>query len=122
MHGAKNYPLHKEKSDLDIAMPDGTEDDEYLKKLKSILPELIEQTHPDLIFFQSGVDVLKSDKLGRLALTIEGCKKRDQLVFEEAKKQGIPVVFNMGGGYSEKISVIIEAHANTYRTARDLYF
>lgn len=122
MHGAKNYPLHKEKSDLDIAMPDGTEDDEYLKKLKSILPELIEQTHPDLIFFQSGVDVLKSDKLGRLALTIEGCKKRDQLVFEEAKKQGIPVVFNMGGGYSEKISVIIEAHANTYRAARDLYF
>lgn len=122
LHGAKNYPLRKEKSDLDIALPDGTEDKEYLKTLRDLLPDLIDTVRPDLIFFQSGVDVLKSDKLGRLALTIEGCKQRDEIVFGESSKRGIPVVFNMGGGYSDKIAVIIEAHANTYRSARNIYF
>ena len=122
MHGAKNYPLHKEKSDLDIGLPDGTEDTEYLSILRKTLPDLIDDVRPELIFFQSGVDVLESDKLGRLSLTLQGCKKRDEIVFSETKKRGIPVVFNMGGGYSKKIAVIIEAHANTYRTARELYF
>lgn len=122
MHGAKNYPLRKEKSDLDIALPDGTEDAAYLETLKRILPDLITDVRPELIFFQSGVDVLESDKLGRLALTINGCKKRDETVFKQTKKHGIPVVFNMGGGYSKQIRLIIEAHANTYRTAREIYF
>ncbi|MCH2214536.1 MAG: histone deacetylase [Flavobacteriales bacterium] len=122
MHGAKNYPLHKEKSDLDIPLPDGTTDLEYLKILRETLPDLMDEVSPDLIFFQSGVDILDSDKLGRLALTINGSKQRDLIVFSEAKKRGIPVVFNMGGGYSKKISIIIEAHANTYRIARDLHF
>jgi len=122
MHGAKNYPLRKERSDLDIGLPDGTKDEDYLAILKNTLPDLITELNPELIFFQSGVDVLESDKLGRLALTIEGCKQRDRIVFEETKKRGIPIVFNMGGGYSKKITVIIEAHANTYRTARELYF
>jgi acetoin utilization deacetylase AcuC-like enzyme len=122
MHGAKNYPLHKEKSDLDIGLPDGTEDTEFLSILRKTLPDLIDDVRPELIFFQSGVDVLESDKLGRLSLTLQGCKKRDEIVFSETKKRGIPVVFNMGGGYSKKIAVIIEAHANTYRTARELYF
>ena len=122
LHGEKNYPLRKENSDLDIALPDGTEDQEYLEILHKTLPELISDVRPELIFFQSGVDVLESDKLGRLALTLQGCKKRDEIVFNETKKHGIPVVFNMGGGYSKKIAVIIEAHANTYRTAREFYF
>ena len=122
LHGEKNYPLRKENSDLDIPLPDGTEDQKYLEVLRETLPELIFDVRPELIFFQSGVDVLRSDKLGRLALTLQGCKKRDEIVFNETKKHGIPVVFNMGGGYSKKISVIIEAHANTYRTARELYF
>jgi len=122
MHGEKNYPLRKEKSDLDIALPDGTEDKQYLQVLRDTLPGLISDVRPELIFFQSGVDVLASDKLGRLGLTVQGCKRRDEIVFTETKKRGIPVVFNMGGGYSKKISVIIEAHANTYRTARDIYF
>jgi len=122
LHGEKNYPLRKENSDLDIALPDGTEDQEYLEVLRKTLPELISDVRPELIFFQSGVDVLESDKLGRLALTLQGCKKRDEIVFNETKKHGIPVVFNMGGGYSKKIAVIIEAHANTYRTAREFYF
>lgn len=122
MHGAKNYPLHKEKSDLDIGLADGTKDRDYLAILKSTLPDLVTDLNPDLIFFQSGVDVLESDKLGRLALTLKGCKQRDRIVFEETKKRGVPIVFNMGGGYSKKIAIIIEAHANTYRTARELYF
>ncbi len=122
IHGEKNYPLHKEKSDLDIPMPDGTEDEEYLRKLSEILPGLIDDLKPDLIFYQSGVDILKTDKLGRLSLSIEGCKQRDMIVFESAQKRGIPVVFNMGGGYSEKISTIVEAHSNTFRVAKEIYF
>jgi len=122
MHGEKNYPLHKEKSDLDIPLPDGTGDEAYLNVLQETLPGLIEDVKPEFIFFQSGVDVLSTDKLGRLSLTVEGCKKRDEMVFKQCKKRGIPVVFNMGGGYSSKISVIIEAHANTYRTVKNTYF
>ncbi|MCA1751063.1 MAG: histone deacetylase [Cryomorphaceae bacterium] len=122
MHGAKNYPLHKEKSDLDIALPDGTGDDFYLKNLRETLPRLIDEVEPDLMFFQSGVDVLGTDKLGRLNMTVEGCRQRDVIVFEAAKRNNIPVVFNMGGGYSERIAIIVEAHANTYRTAQELYF
>ncbi|MCZ4409461.1 histone deacetylase [Cryomorphaceae bacterium 1068] len=122
MHGEKNYPLRKENSDLDIALPDGTEDEHYLKALSETLLDLINKVRPELVFFQSGVDVLESDKLGRLSLSLNGCKKRDEIVFTETKKRSIPVVFNMGGGYSKKISVIIEAHANTYRTAREIYF
>jgi acetoin utilization deacetylase AcuC-like enzyme len=93
-----------------------------LDMLRETLPGLIADVRPELIFFQSGVDVLESDTLGRLSLTLQGCKKRDEVVFMETRKRGIPVVFNMGGGYSKKISVIIEAHANTYRTAREIYF
>ncbi len=122
MHGAKNYPMHKEASDLDIAMPDGTEDDFYLQVLKEHLPKLIDEEQPDFIFFQSGVDVLKTDKLGRLALTMEGCKERDRFVFETCKKHKLPVSVNMGGGYSERLADIVDAHANTYRLAQEIWF
>lgn len=122
MHGEKNYPLYKEKSDLDIELPDGTDDTHYLKTLQNTLPKLIDTQEPDFIFFQSGVDVLESDKLGRLSLSKEGCKARDKYVFETAKQYIIPVAVNMGGGYSEKIKDIIEAHANTFRLAQEIYF
>ncbi len=122
MHGAKNYPLRKEKSDLDIGLPDGTKDDLYLKELSTHLPRLIDQLEPDIIFFQAGVDVLETDKLGRLSLSIEGCKNRDRIVLELCKKHEIPVVISMGGGYSERIALIVEAHANTYRLAQELFF
>lgn len=121
MHGAKNYPLHKEKSDLDVELPDGITDKEYLAILDRNLKELIERVEPQFIFFQSGVDVLASDKLGRLGMSIEGCKSRDRLVFETCLKNDVPVAVNMGGGYSERLSDIIEAHANTYRIASFLY-
>lgn len=122
MHGKGNYPMHKETSDLDIELEDKTDDKTYLKILREILPRLIDEQQPDFIFFQSGVDVLVTDKLGRLGMTIDGCKERDRIVFEHCYKNEIPVVASMGGGYSEKIAHIIEAHANTYRLAQDIYF
>lgn len=122
MHGEKNYPTKKEKSDLDIGVPDKTEDAYYLGILKETLPRLIDEVQPEFIFYLSGVDVLASDKLGRLNMSIEGCKERDRYVFETCKKNQIPVAVSMGGGYSEKLSTIVEAHANTFRLAQDIYF
>jgi acetoin utilization deacetylase AcuC-like enzyme len=122
IHGANNYPLHKEESDLDIALPDNTGDREYLNILDYQLKKLIDEVQPDFMFFQSGVDVLSTDKLGRLGLTISGCKKRDEKVIASAKNNRIPMVASMGGGYSKNIKDIIEAHANTYRIAQDIYF
>ncbi|WP_420578449.1 histone deacetylase [Ekhidna sp.] len=122
MHGEHNYPLQKEQSDLDIPLKDGTDDKTYLSILNQALNKLLDTEEPDFIFFQSGVDVLKTDKLGRLGLTIQGCKRRDQLVIEAAKINDLPVVASMGGGYSEDIKHIIEAHANTYRVAQTTFF
>lgn len=122
MHGAKNYPVRKEISDLDIGVPDKIEDSEYLKILKNTLPQLIQEQEPDIIFYQSGVDILETDKLGRLSVSLAGCKERDRFVFEECKNNNVPVVVSMGGGYSEKISDIIDAHANTYRQAQFIFF
>lgn len=122
MHGANNYPMHKETSDLDIPLPDGTDDAFYLNTLKRELPALLNREMPDLIHFQSGVDVLASDKLGRLGLSLEGCKERDRFVLSECKRHDIPVVCTMGGGYSEDLSIILEAHANNYRLVQEIFF
>ena len=122
MHGAKNYPLRKERSDLDIGVDDGILDAAYLALLRSHLPRLLDEVQPDLILYLAGVDILNTDKLGRLGVTREGCKRRDQFVFNEAKKNNIPIAVSMGGGYSELIRDIIEAHANTFRVAQEIYF
>lgn len=121
MHGERNYPLRKEKSDLDIGLPDKTEDEEYVSILKDILPQLLDTVKPQLVFYLAGVDVLDSDNLGRLSLTRDGCKERDRIVFQNCKTFSIPVAVSMGGGYSEKLSDIIEAHANTFRVAFELF-
>ena len=122
LHGAKNYPIRKEKSNLDIGVPDKIEDKPYLDIIYNTLPKLIQQVQPDIIFYQAGVDILSTDKLGRLSVSIEGCKLRDRYVLEQCKLNGIPIVISMGGGYSEKISDIIDAHANTYREAQSIFF
>jgi len=122
MHGAKNYPLHKEQSDLDIELQDGTDDATYLNILSATLPKLLDEVEPDFIVFQSGVDVLHNDKLGRLGLPISGCKKRDEIVFKTCYENNIPIFASMGGGYADKLSDIIEAHANTYRLAQSFWF
>lgn len=121
MHGERNYPLRKERSDLDIGLPDGTEDDLYLNTLSRVLPELIESQSPDLIFYLSGVDVLKEDKLGRLGLSLNGCRQRDRFVFEQAQKAQIPIAVSMGGGYPAEMKTLIEAHSNTFREARAIF-
>lgn len=122
MHGASNYPFKKEKSDLDIALPDGTADGEYLEILYNILPKLIDDEQPDFIFYLSGVDVLNTDKLGRMSLSIDGCKQRDRFVLQTCRDLQIPMQVSLGGGYSPEIRIIVDAHANTFRTAKELYF
>jgi acetoin utilization deacetylase AcuC-like enzyme len=122
MHGANNFPYRKERSDLDIPLPDGTTSEEYLDILHRTLPVLIEQQKPDFIFYLSGVDVLKTDKLGKLALSIEACRERDRFVLEQCKINKIPLQVSMGGGYSANIKDIVEAHCNTYRLAQNMFF
>lgn len=121
MHGEKNYPMKKEHSDLDIELPDGTDDSFYLKTLQTHLPRLIDEVQPDFIFFQSGVDVLETDKLGRLGMSINGCKERDRFVLEACHKNNLPVAVNMGGGYSPRLADIIDAHVNTFRLAQEIW-
>ena len=121
-HGKKNYPFKKEKSDLDIEFDDGTEDVEYLTKLEDIIPNIIKILNPDFIFYLSGVDILKTDKLGRLSLSIEGCKKRDSIILNLCKTFNIPLQISMGGGYSKNIEDIVNAHCNTFRLAKEIYF
>ena len=121
MHGEKNYPFHKENSNLDIPVKDGINGEEYLKKLKENLDFLMEELSPDIIFYISGVDILDTDKLGRLAVKREDCKKRDEMVFEFSKKCKAPIVTVMGGGYSEKMYDIVEAHCNTFKSMLSLF-
>ena len=122
MHGKNNYPFEKEKSDLDIPFDDKTTDNHYLSVLKETLYKLIEKEKPDFIFYQSGVDVLASDKLGKLALSVEGCAERDAIVFEFCQKYQIPIQCSMGGGYSPDLVTIIKAHTNTFRKAKDIFY
>ena len=122
MHGKSNYPFKKEVSDLDIALDDGCDDDTYLSILKDTLPQLIQSENPDFIYYLSGVDVIESDKLGKLSLSIDGCKERDRFVLQTCKDGEIPVMCSMGGGYSPEIKTIIDAHANTFRLAQSIFF
>jgi acetoin utilization deacetylase AcuC-like enzyme len=121
MHGEKNYPFHKEKSNLDIPVKDGINGREYLKKLRENLDFLSDELSPDIIFYISGVDILDTDKLGRLAVKRGDCKIRDEMVFEFSKKCKAPIVTVMGGGYSEKIYDIVEAHCNTFKSMLSLF-
>lgn len=122
MHGEKNYPLRKEKSDLDLGLPDGAEDAFYLQALKNTLPRLLDTVQPDFIFYQAGVDILKTDKLGRLGVSLQGCRERDRFVLSLCQQNRLPVVVCMGGGYSPRLADIVDAHANTFRLAQELFF
>lgn len=122
MHGKNNYPLRKEKSDCDVELLDGTDDKTYLKLLDHHLNKVVDDFKPDFAFYQCGVDVLATDQLGKLGMSIEGCKARDRFVLELCKRNSIPVAASMGGGYSKNIQHIIEAHANTFRLAQEIYF
>lgn len=117
IHGEKNFPFIKEKSNLDVNLPDGVTDEDYLRVIEKHLPETIDGFKPDFIFYQSGVDILKTDKLGKLSVSMNGCKQRDDFVFELCKKTGSPVAVSMGGGYSEQVKDIVTAHCNTFKSA-----
>lgn len=121
MHGRSNYPFHKEKSDLDTALENGTSGALYLSLLEAQLPQIIEAFEPDFAFYLAGVDILETDKLGRLKVSLADCKKRDAFVLKTLKKHAIPVAVALGGGYSEDIKIIVEAHCNTFRLAVDLF-
>ena len=121
-HGKNNYPFRKERSDFDLEFDDNTDDEFYLKKLKKHLPEVVEKFEPNFIFYLSGVDVLSNDKLGKLGLSLAGCKERDRFVLDLCKNNKIPLQISMGGGYSTNLKDIIEAHSNTFRLAQEIFF
>jgi acetoin utilization deacetylase AcuC-like enzyme len=121
MHGQHNYPFHKEQSDLDIGLNDGTDGATYLSLLNETLPSLIHRVNPDMVFYLSGVDVLATDKFGKLKLTIDECRQRDEAVFRLCRQHNIPVAVAMGGGYSSEVKHIVEAHCNTFKAAKEVF-
>jgi acetoin utilization deacetylase AcuC-like enzyme len=118
MHGENNYPVRKERSSWDIALPDATSDEQYLDILAQALPQMLERFTPDLVFYQAGVDVLAGDRFGKLELTMGGVRERDRLVSEFARRAGLPLVVTLGGGYARDLSCIVEAHCQTVGTAK----
>lgn len=120
-HGARNYPTRKMTSDLDLGFEDKTEDEFYLNEVARIIPRILDEQQPDIVFYLSGVDVLEADKLGRLSLTPQGCRERDRLVLQACHDRNLPVAVSMGGGYAERLATIVDAHANTFRVAREVY-
>jgi acetoin utilization deacetylase AcuC-like enzyme len=120
MHGAKNYPLFKARSTLDVELADGTGDDEYLRILSGHLPRVFAH-RPDIVFYLGGADPYGGDRLGRLALSIAGLRERDETVLGECRARGIPVATVMSGGYAADISDTVEIHCNTIRAARRVF-
>jgi acetoin utilization deacetylase AcuC-like enzyme len=114
LHGGQNYPFRKERSSLDVALPDGCEDEAYLRALDQAL-EVVLAHRPGLLLYQAGVDGLAGDRLGRLALTHEGLWRRDARVFDLAARLGVPLVVTLGGGYGRDLDATVVAHANVYR-------
>ncbi len=120
LHGRHNWPFEKSRSTLDVEFDDGTGDTEYLEALERALGD-VAAFRPELIFYVAGVDPLATDRLGRLSLTVEGLRCRDEMVYTWAKDLSVPIATSLGGGYSTDIDDIVEAHANTYRVAEMLF-
>jgi acetoin utilization deacetylase AcuC-like enzyme len=121
MHGAKNYPLHKERSSLDLELPDKTSDEEFLATLNEALPRVF-MHDPDIVFYLGGADPFAKDKLGRLDLSIEGLRERDETILEFARERQTPIVTTMSGGYALDINDTVEIHANTIRAVKKIFF
>jgi acetoin utilization deacetylase AcuC-like enzyme len=115
MHGARNYPFHKERSRRDVELADGTGDEAYLDLLDRHLDPAIEDARPDLAVYIAGADPYRGDRLGRLAMSIEGLRTRDARVFDAVRARGVPVAMVLGGGYAEHLADIVTIHANTVR-------
>jgi acetoin utilization deacetylase AcuC-like enzyme len=119
-HGRHNFPFRKQRSKIDVDFEDNTGDEEYLAKLNGTLPRVFDFS-PQVIFYQSGVDALASDRLGRMSLTQAGLAERDNLVLSACRNFGAPTIITMGGGYSDPIELTAAAHAETYRTAARIW-
>lgn len=119
IQGAKNFPFRRVPGDIDIDLPDGTEDAAYLHALADVLPA-ISAFRPDLLLYLSGADALEADRLGRLSLSHEGMMERDRMVFEMCRRRAIPVSIAIGGGYAEPIGASVTGYANTFRAAREV--
>ena len=117
LHGERNFPSRKQRSDLDVPLPDGTGDDAYLAALEAALDEALERSRPDLVLYQGGVDVLEVDRLGRLSLSEEGVAERDRRALGRFRSAGLPVALTLGGGYADPIEASVRAYAGTYRAA-----
>jgi len=117
MHGQKNFPFRKEASDLDVELPDGCGDDEYLHALEGALDELDRRFEPGLVIYLAGADPHEGDRLGRLKLTWDGLEARDRRVFDWAWQRRIPLAFAMAGGYGNRIEDTVQAQVNTFRVA-----
>ncbi|HEX5709614.1 MAG TPA: histone deacetylase [Pyrinomonadaceae bacterium] len=120
MHGAKNYPLFKTRSSLDVELADGTEDEEYLETLARHLPRVFAHA-PDIVFYLGGADPFAGDKLGRLSLSIAALRERDETVLRECRERGVAVATVMSGGYAADINDTVEIHCNTIRAARSVF-
>jgi acetoin utilization deacetylase AcuC-like enzyme len=120
MHGAKNYPLFKLRSTLDVELADGTGDDEYLETLARSLPRVFAH-RPDIVFYLGGADPFAGDKLGRLSLSIAGLRARDETVLRACRERGVPVATVMSGGYAADINDTVEIHCNTVRVAKSVF-
>lgn len=121
MHGGANYPMLKEKSDKDVDLETFTDDKTYLNRLKSELSSVLDEFKPDFLFYQCGVDILESDKLGKLKVTQNGIRLRDEFVLNSAKQRDIPLVCSMGGGYSKEVRDIVNAHMHVFRLSHQLF-
>jgi acetoin utilization deacetylase AcuC-like enzyme len=121
LHQANNYPAHKPPSSIDIDLPDGIEDADYLAWLDNALSSGLRQFNPDLICYIAGADPYKEDQLGGLALTIDGLKKRDALIFKVAKARGIPVMVSYAGGYARNVEDTVTIHCNTIIAANEVF-
>jgi acetoin utilization deacetylase AcuC-like enzyme len=117
MHGDKNFPFRKEASDLDVALADGTGDEEYLALLDRHLREVLNRHQPDFVFYLAGADPFEGDRLGRLKMTIDGLRRRDEIVMEACTRARLPVAISMSGGYAHDIDAIVTIHSNTIRVA-----
>jgi acetoin utilization deacetylase AcuC-like enzyme len=113
LHGEKNYPFHKEQSHLDVGLPDGCEDREYLAALAGHLPQLLDSVRPELVFYLAGADPYEGDRFGRLRLTLDGLRARDRMVFLACRARGLPVVLTLAGGYARAVEDVVTIHATT---------
>ena len=121
MHGEKNFPFRKESGDLDVALPDGCADNDYLAALEHALEQLGQRFEPSLVIYLAGADPFEGDRLGRLKLSFDGLQARDRRVFDWCHARRVPVVFVMAGGYGVNIVETVQVQLNTYRIALEYY-